>query len=260
MTRLRFLFAAALLGCASAATAQPAPPPAATAADSERLAKAMELARTVQPRDLLFQQSMAVIDKQALDGLLAEDSVKAMERENPGIVRAMWTAARPILAESVDKSMPDLWDRLSKVYARHFTPAQLDEMLRFFRSPLGQKFLVAMHSSADVRPMLRDVLRPGDGKVSEGSYMQTVTGAALGAAKAMTPAEAAEFERFFATRVGKKMVEAGPDVSRTMLEWTNRPDPEMDARIQQAMLEAAQKFLEGDKSALNGPPSTRGGE
>ena len=246
--RLAFAaFAAVPLGLAApAAEAQPAT--AAATPDSEHLAKALELARTVQPREILIENTMAVLDKQAVEGLLAEPSLKQMEAEHPGLVAAMWAAARPILAETVIRSIPELWSGLAGVYVRHFTPDQLDNTTAFFRSPTGRKFVVEMNRNADIRPMIRDAARPGDGRIGKGSYMQTVNSAAEAAAAAMSPAEAREFERFMVTPAGKALAGAGSDVTRVILAWTNRSDPDTEARVQAAMTGAAETFIGGGDS------------
>jgi hypothetical protein len=262
LSRPRFAFAALAavsLGLApSTAPAQPAP--AAAAPGPELMAKAMELARTVQPREILIENTMSVLDKQAVEGLHSEPNLKQMEAEHPGLVDAMWAAARPILAETVVKSIPELWNGLAGVYARHFTSAQLDQAIQFFRSPTGRKFVVEMNRNADIKPMIRDAAGPGDGRIGEQSYLQTVNGAAQAAAAAMTPAETREFERFMTTPTGRALAGAGPDVTRVILAWTNRTDPETDARVQAAMVGAVEKFLGAREESLNGPPSTRGGE
>ena len=240
--------AAALLACSPSQAGVP-PVPAAAAPDAERLAKALKLAQTVQPREMVVDQSMITLDAQVVAGLMADPNIKTMESENPGIAAAMWKGARPIIAEMLVKSVPDLWNGLAGVYARHLTSAQLDETIRFFQSPTGRKFVQAMNRNADIKPMMRDMVGRADGVIGEKSYLQTVSGAATAAASAMSPAETAEFERFFTTSTGKVVLGVGPDVTKVVLEWTNRKDPAVDARVEAAMIAAVEKFLEARQPA-----------
>lgn len=239
--------AAALLVCgAGRAEADVAP---ATAPDAERLAKALTLAQTVQPREMVVDQSMATLDEQMVAGLMADPNLKTMESENPGIIAAMWKGARPIIAETLAKSLPDLWNGLAGVYARHLTSAQLDETIRLFRSPTGRKFVLAMNRNTDIKPMIRDAARQGDGQIGEKSYMQTVSRTATATAATMSPAEIAEFDRFLATPAGQAFLGVGSDVTKVILEWTNRKDPAAEARVEAAMIAAGRKFLEPGRAS-----------
>ena len=110
-----------------------------------------------------------------------------MEVEHPGILAAMWEAARPIIAQSLEDTLPDLWDGLAAVYAKHSTPAQLDECIRFFESPTGRKFVAEMNRNVDIKPMMGDSVTSSDGRIGEMSYRQTVSGAAMATVSAMSP-------------------------------------------------------------------------
>jgi len=237
--------AAALLVC-SPSRAAPEPTTAAAAPDAERLARGLKLAQIVQPRELAVDQSMRTLDRQAVEGLLADPNIKQMESEHPGVVAAMWKASRPILAEALAGSLPDLWNGLARVYAKHLSSTQIDEMIRFFQSPTGRKFLVEMNRNVDSRPMFRDMVRQ-EGQVGEKSYLETVSGAATAAASAMSPAEMAEIARFADSPIGKALQGVGSDVTKVILEWSNRSDPKIDARVEAAMVEAIQKFMNGGR-------------
>jgi hypothetical protein len=239
---MSFLAAALLVSAGPSAAARPAP---AAASDAVLAAKALKLAQTVQPLEMVVEQSVAVLDDQVVAGLMANPDIKRLEAENPGIVAAMWSGAKPTISEILVQSVPDLWSALAAVYAKHFTSAQLDEVIGFFESPTGRKFVIGMHRNIDVKPMIRDAVGTR-GQLSEKTYTQTVSGAANATAEAMSPAETAEFERFLATPTGKIVAGVGPDVTSAILEWTNRRDPKADARIEAAMIKAMEKFL-GDR-------------
>jgi hypothetical protein len=245
--------AAALLACPAAQAAAP-PAAAAPAPDSERLARGLRLAQIVQPRELAVEQSMRTLDKQAVEGLLADPDLKQMEAEYPGIVPAMWQATRPIIAEALADTLPDLWNGLARVYAKHLTSAQIDETARFFQSPTGRKFVVEMNRNVDSKPMIRDAVRQGQGRIGEKSYVDTVSGAATAAASAMSPAELAEFGRFFESPTGKVLLGVGPDVTKVILEWSNREDPKVDARVEAAMIKVIEKFMGDGNAPSNGRP------
>lgn len=251
--RLRLLpiFAAALLSWpAIPSSAQPSP--SAAAPEADRMAKALKLAQTVQPREIVVEQALVVLDKQAVEALLADPSLRQAESENPGLVQAMWVGAKPIIGEMLLKSLPDLWKGLAGVYAKHLTSPQLDEVTRFFQSPTGQKFLSEMNRNVDIMPMMRDVARPG-GDIGKSAYLESISGASRGAEAAMTEAERKEFLRFIATPAGRMLEQVGPDATQVTLGWMNREDPEMNARIEAAMTAAVESFLGLDPNSLREP-------
>lgn len=243
-----------LAGAAASAAAQPDPAPPSSQPDAERMAKALALARTVQSREVAVDQAMEILDRQVVEALLADPEIERMEAEHPGIVKAMWAGARPVLADELVKSLPDLWDRLSRVYARHLTSAQIDEVAAFVESAAGRKLVSEMNRNADVKPMLRDVMRSPEGEIGLGTYLETVGGAASATLAAMTPAEREELIRFFTSPAGRALQAAAPETTGLAVEWMNMSDPETDQRVAAAMEAAIDRFL------VAGPTVLRHGE
>lgn len=68
----------------------------------------------------------------ALSGM--EAMVPAQRAANPQIPAAFWTA---FLARA-RRGLPQLVDSLVPVYASHFSQAELDQLVRFYESPIGK--------------------------------------------------------------------------------------------------------------------------
>ena len=236
------MIAAMLLALPAAASSAP-PSPGPAAEDSSRMDKAMKLAQTVQPREVVVDQALAVLDKQAVASLLTDPGLRQAEADHPGLVQAMWLAAKPIIREELANSLPDLWKGMAGIYAKHLSSAQIDEVTRFFQGPAGRKFLLETNRNVDIQPMARDVMRPGGGNIGQAAYLETVTAASNAAAAAMTDAERREFQGFMATAAGRRLEQAAPDVTRVGLEWMNRDSPGMEARVEAAMMAAIEKML-----------------
>jgi len=62
----------------------------------------------------------------------------AQRAANPQIPAAFWDA---FLAHA-RRDMPQLVDSLIPVYAAHYTRAELEELVRFYESPLGKRVAV----------------------------------------------------------------------------------------------------------------------
>lgn len=237
-------FAAAIQPAAPAQPVNARPAAAATAPDAERQAKGLKLAQAVQPREIAVTQSLAALDRQMVDTLLADGETKALEAEYPGIVRAMYLAARPILAADLEKSLPGLWTELAQVYALGLTSPQLDEATTFFEGAAGRKFLRGLTGNAQIKTLTRDITGPGDGTIRASSYTKVLEGAAVATVDSLTPAERGELSRFLTSPVGKALEGVAPEAMRVGLAWMNRADPESDARVEAAMIAAVEAFIE----------------
>jgi hypothetical protein len=234
-----------LLACALAlatASLAVAPTVAADASDAAHRGKALALAQTVQSQEIAVDSSMGVIDGQMVEAMMADPDVKKLEAAHPGVVRAMWEGAKPIMRQELVNSLPDLWRHLADVYVAHLTDAQIDATTAFFRTPTGHKFLLQMNKRVDVRPMVADAT-VGDGKIRQQTYESGATNAAVGAMGDMSKAERAEIARFLATDAGRALGATAPDVTRTGLEWMNRTDSVAQAKVGGAMKAALDQFL-----------------
>jgi hypothetical protein len=234
-----------LLACALASLSAPfaaVPAVAAEAADAAHRQKALALAQTVQSQEIAIDSSMAVIDSQMVDAMMADPDVKKLEAAHPGAVRAMWEGAKPVMRQELVNSLPDLWQHLADVYASHLTDAQIDATTAFFRTATGHKFLLQMNKRVDVRPMVADATA-GEGKIRQQTYENGASAAAIGAIGDMSDAERAEIARFLTTDAGRALGATAPDVTRTGLEWMNRTDSAAQARVGAAMKAALDRFL-----------------
>src|SRR5881409_1695630 len=119
MTALRHALMASTLSAAVLATpvrAQRGPAP-------------VEPAKATTIRHLLDLTGAARL---ALSGM--EAMVPAQRAANPQIPAGFWTA---FLARA-RRGLPQLVDSLVPVYASHFSQAELDQLVRFYESPLGK--------------------------------------------------------------------------------------------------------------------------
>jgi hypothetical protein len=234
-----------LLACALALVSAPlaaAPASVAETADTAHRQKALALAQTVQSREIAVDSSMIVIDAQMVEAMLADPDVKKLETAHPGVVRAMWEGAKPIMRDELVNSLPGLWQHLADVYASHLSDAQIDATTAFFRTPTGHKFLLQMNKRVDVRPMVADAT-VGQGKIRQQTYQSGATAAAVGAIGDMNEAERAEIARFLTTDAGRALGATAPEVTRTGVEWMNRTDSAAQARVGTAMKAAMDRFL-----------------
>jgi uncharacterized protein len=107
----------------------PATPAWAQAKDPVALAKAKEL---------LAISDLATMRDQMVH--LVEAQIAALVLEaNPGEKAAVDRAVAELVRPSLKRRMPEYIDLAAGIYAEHFTRGELDQLLAFYKSPIGQK-------------------------------------------------------------------------------------------------------------------------
>ena len=127
--RRRFRPAAFLL--AALALATPGAADAQNATDPVALAKAKEL---LQVSNLIAMRDQMVA--------LVEAQIAALVRDaNPGQDDKVDHAVTDLIRPALRRRIPEYLDLAAGVYADHFTRAELEQLVSFYKSPLGQKLV-----------------------------------------------------------------------------------------------------------------------
>ena len=127
--RRRFRPAAILI--AALALAIPGAAGAQNATDPVALAKAKAL---VQVSNLVAMRDQMVA--------LVEAQIAALVRDaNPGEDDKVNRAVADVIRPALKRRIPEYLDLAAGVYADHFTRAELDQLVSFYKSPLGQKLV-----------------------------------------------------------------------------------------------------------------------
>ena len=124
-------FRPAAILIAALALATPGAAGAQNAADPVALAKAKAL---VQVSNLVAMRDQMV-------GLV-EAQIAALVRDaNPGEDDKVNRAVADVIRPALKRRIPEYLDLAAGVYADHFTRAELDQLVSFYKSPLGQKLV-----------------------------------------------------------------------------------------------------------------------
>jgi hypothetical protein len=71
---------------------------------------------------------------------ILQQAVALYVQQNPDLQKQLLEAAQAIKPE-FDKRLPELVDIIARIYASRFTEAELKEILAFYRSPIGKKYV-----------------------------------------------------------------------------------------------------------------------
>jgi hypothetical protein len=128
---MRHRFRPAAILVAALALAIPGAAGAQNATDPVALAKAKAL---VQVSNLVAMRDQMV-------GLV-EAQIAALVRDaNPGEDDKVNRAVADVIRPALKRRIPEYLDLAAGVYADHFTRAELDQLVSFYKSPLGQKLV-----------------------------------------------------------------------------------------------------------------------
>jgi hypothetical protein len=109
----------------------PAAPSWAQSKDPVALVKAKEL---LEVSNLVAMRDQMVA--------LVEAQIAALVREaNPGEEAKVDQAVSDLIRPALRQRMPEYLDLAAGIYADHFTRNELDQLLAFYKSPLGRKLM-----------------------------------------------------------------------------------------------------------------------
>jgi len=128
---MRRRFHPAAIVIAALALAAPVPAGAQNAADPVALAKAKEL---LQVSNLIAMRDQMVALVEAQIAALVLDA-------NPGDDDKVDRAVSDVIRPALKRRIPEYLDLAAGIYADHFTRAELDQLVAFYKSPLGQKLV-----------------------------------------------------------------------------------------------------------------------
>jgi len=240
----RFIAGAALLAVAAPIPVVAATTTAATApvsAEQQRLA--LELARAMNSEELTRAQISKMLDDTLPKTFGATPEFAAMERDNPGITKAVIEAMRPIILNGTLTRLPTLWERLVPIYTRMFSVAELHTLLDFYTSPAGVRVIKAMGEGADYSRLLGDMIVNNSKTVTSDGVSAGVQSGVAQVIRTATPEDIKAMQALVATSAGKKLPMLNQEVQAASVAWGNEPVPELDAQVESAVKDAVIKFL-----------------
>ena len=237
------VIAASLLLSTAGAFALPAVVSAEIAVES---ASGYDVAKITNPASC---ERMAV-DSEAftllVKGISVRDDAADLEADYPGITRYMVMAMLPLLNQSTEETIAELWTDIGGVFDTALTPSERYWMMRLFESGAGQKLLSSMCANAKIDGIIDDVM--SDDMVIK---VETVSKAAEETKKVavkqavgnMTTTEKREMEAL-APRAGlPKFAAIRPKIIEIKTAWMNKDDPRYDEQLDKVVADAIDEFM-----------------
>lgn len=246
-SRLAFRLAlAAALGQAGAA-AVAAPPPqgetAARVADARTLEAARRLAKLVNPEQAQVDATLRMVDNSFIPAMSADEDVKAMEAEYPGLLRRIADDLKPVFIRHTRRILPAHIERYAEVYAANFSAEELDELYELYASPAGQRLVASMLENVSADSLLQEVVKDPDAPTSLAAVKADHDRARRAALKQVSDADKDAFAALIAKPYLSRMMALGPKLRKLEQELINEPDPALDAEIEQVIEKSITDFI-----------------
>lgn len=209
--------------------------PAAAATQNAAVREdALELARLLNPADLLIGLAARSFDEAFDKGMAAEGGSETLEKEFPGLIADLRQTIRDATLADLKADMPALHRRYASFFGASFTPDEVAQLLVFYRSQTGTKIIKAKFASLDVSKLSDRFAEDPDAKLSAGDVKDLNQGAMPGVWNDMSADDIKALMAFGLNPVAKKLKAVAPQMAEIEAEIANEPDPALDAAIEAA--------------------------
>ncbi|MHA6721881.1 DUF2059 domain-containing protein [Sphingomonas sp. RS2018] len=233
--RAAVLVSALLLAAPATAQLPTAPAPASGAIDPARLALALELARELNS-EALTRAQLGKISAETMPRAFAQNpAMAALEKQYPGAIAAVMAAMTPVIVDYTIGLLPKLWTEIAPIYARSLDPAELRQLLAFYRGPTGQRVIAAMGRGSDYGATLSRMVNEGTTAMTAGDLRNGATPGIAEVVRTASDEDKAAMVALVQTSAGRKLPAVTTEVMAAVAAASARPDPVMEKRIEQVV-------------------------
>ncbi len=236
---IRWLVTSALLLLATP-VAVVAQQPIAAAADKQELAA--QVARITNSEEVTRIQTRKLLAETLPKTMADNAEFVEMERDSPGLIKAVVEATAPLITESTIRQLPLLWARLAPIFTRTFTAEELRALLDFYTSPAGARLLKTMAGGADFSASLSNTMASGGSTLTTQHARAAALAGGVEVARSASPEDLAALQAFANSAAGIKMRAIADEVREATVAWGNEPDPALDAQIEKTVEAVVTKF------------------
>lgn len=225
--------------CAQETTAAPVP-------DQARIDRARELSRLISPYDVLLAANLSGWEAAIARSMALDPTAVSLEARYPGIGRAAIDAARPIARRYCETFVNRITDKKAEIFAQRLTAEEIDEVLRFYRTPLGQRAVKQLFSNFDSAQLGREIAeekaRTGTVEITREEMKAKELLAARRAGGSFSADDQIAMLRFSQMPAARKFAAASEAAEQEVIRMANNPDPAFMAAQTEAVTAAMVAF------------------
>ena len=239
-TRMTLLAALAVAAPVASAAQQPGPESAAAAPHPH----ASAIAEIMIPLDKAVEAAVAVGKRAFFEMFRSNPEIAEMEQSFPGIAAALWPEIEPELRRATIEGHPAYMNMVASFYSARFTPAELEALRTLYSTPTGKKLIGAIHGDRGSNAIVDEVVRNPDAPVSQGAAEEAIRAKTDRLATLLTREDEAPILAALRVIPEAKMTRVNAELVKLLVDWMNRPTPELDARLQAVMERTMERYLE----------------
>jgi hypothetical protein len=238
--------AAALLAAGGLQAAEPAAP-APQAAEDARLKTIRLILEITNPYDQMVEANMVGWEAATRKAISLDSTAASLEKAYPGLSDAVVEAGRPTARAHLGKIVREMLAHKEQVLVRRLTAAELDEVLRFFRTDPGRRAIRGLYANVDPAGIASDVAiegaKNGEAVLTADEVARIEQAAAAGMMALASAEDKAAIVRFSRSAASRKFTAASSEADAKLIEMTNNPNPDWLARQSEIMRAAALAFI-----------------
>ena len=241
LTRLVLLAAFALASPATAIAPESDPQP-----DTKLVAphpEALAIAGLMLPLETAVDAS-ARVAKQAFFEMFKKNAEMAeLESEMPDISAALWSVLEPEIRRFTREEHPGYLNMVASFYTSRFTPDELGALHAFYATPTGKKIISALYRDAGSSAIVEEMIQSPGTPVSEAAAKETMREESDRLVGIFTKEDEASIQTALRIVPMAKLERANAELIELVVQWMNKPTPELDARIDAVMEKAMTRYM-----------------
>jgi hypothetical protein len=183
--------------------------------------KATELALFLYSRETLAQQLDKTLTQSLPQSMKSASDFGIYEAEYPGLVDAVVAALKPVMLKAYEDKMPLLWATTAQIYRENFGAAELDQLVAFYKSPVGMRYMATARSNVDTQTYMDAAVGAQRELTDEVTAAKNKSEAAAirKTNQQISAADKLIIFRFENSPLGPKLATTGPLIGKAMMEW-----------------------------------------
>jgi hypothetical protein len=246
---LRSLLLASCLLATSGAAAVPARGTAShsPAHSQEALRLAFQLVNIIHPDELMIRTNVETWESTTRKQIGQDPGFTKLEADYPGLSAAAIAGARPIALEFAREFVRDAKQTKTQIFVQEFTVAEMKQLITFFETPAGQRFIKKMASPDNAGGFIETLAakaESGSGEITAKDLEKGMAVALPGIVKDTSSSDLIEIMRFESLPAAKKFAAAGTKADLAIFNLINEASAVWGPKLSDAMSQAALQFVE----------------
>jgi hypothetical protein len=174
-----------------------------------------------------------------------KENAEAAEAESalPGISAALWPVLEPEIRQFTRDEHPGYLNMVASFYTSRFTPDELKALHALYASPTGTKIIGALYGSARPDALVEEMIRSPEAPISQSATSEAISQMTDRLVGLITEEDQPALLAALRVVPQAKLDRANRDLTQLVVQWLNKPTPELDARLDVLMEKAVARYM-----------------